>query len=227
MGMGIKENEIVVAKMIANDSKEVRPLAIRVKDFEVRSITKDEAEVALERLHNKGVVKSYEPCFGFFTKKKGGKMTAFEKTGQEKQFDDGEQGGREERVFYIDFSPTQLTEYLESTRFSAPVMRLIERRGEDFELNNETLKFTDKNSIHYKLFLILYGDDGGSKTLSYAKINSELVRLGEEKIDEQEKMIRRIKNAVNNGLYLRVGEKLKPYVKIKARQGVSLINPVR
>jgi hypothetical protein len=228
MGMGIEENETVVAKIIANDSKDVRPLAVRVKDFEVRGLTEGEAQVSLERLKNKGVVKDYKHGYGFFTKRK--KVIAFEWTGNARQFaDNGDEDNRraEQEIYAIEFSPSELANYLESRRFSAPVVRLIERRGEDFYLNDEALKFTDKNSIHYKLFSILYGDDGGSKTLSYAKINSELVRLGEEKIDEQEKMIRRIKNAVNNGLYYRVDERLMQYVKIKARQGVSLINPVR
>lgn len=229
MGMGIEENEVVVAKIIANDSKEVRPLAVRVKDFNVRSITKDEAEVSLERLKRKGAVKEYERCWGFFIKWKDKRYIAFEKTGAEQQFsDDGGQSGKEEEVYRIDFSPTQLTKYLESRRYdSTPVMRLIEQQGEDFCLSGEKLHFVDKNSIHYKLFSTLFGDDGESKTLSYNAIDKELTKLGEEKITESDKVIRRIKNAVNNGLYYRVDKRLKNYVKIKPRYGVSLINPIR
>lgn len=71
MGIGIKENEITVAKIIANDSKEVRPLAIRVMDFSVRSLTANGTEVALEQLKNKGAIKEWEHCWGFFIKQRG------------------------------------------------------------------------------------------------------------------------------------------------------------
>lgn len=228
MGMGIEENEIVVAKIIANDSKTVRPLAIRVKDFEARSLTENEAQVALERLKNKGVVKSYKHGWGFFAKSR--KLTAFEWTGNTQQFaDNGDEDNEraEQEVYSIEFSSAELNNYLESRRYSAPIVRLIERRGDDFNLNDEALHFVDKNSIHYKVFSILYGDDGSSKTLSYNAIDKELTKLGEEKIIESDKVIRRIKNAVNNGLYYRVDKRLKNYVKIKPRYGVSLINPTR
>lgn len=229
MGMGIEENEITVAKIIANDSKEIRPLAIRVKDFEVRGLTNGETQVSLERLLKHGVVKEYWHCWGFFIKEKGKRYTTFEETGREHpQFnDDADYNSRTEMETYrIDSNPTELAKYLGQKRISAPISRLIERRGEDFYLNGEQLHFVDKNSIHYKLFSTLFGDDGESKTLSYDVIDKELVKLGEEKIIERDKMIRRIANAVNNGLYYRVDKKLKNYVKIKQRQGVSLINPV-
>jgi len=226
--MSIEDSEITVAKIIANDSKEVRPLAIRVQDFEVRGLTENEVQVSLERLRDKGVVIEYKHGWGFFTKGKRG--IVFECTGNVQQFaDQGDDDNRraEQEVYSIKFSKTELPNYLESRRFDAPIERLIGRLGEDYRLNDETLHFVDKDSIHYKLFSILYGDDGHSKTLSYKDIDSKLIRLGEEKITENDKMIRRIKNAVNNGLFLRVDKRLKNYVKIKPRGGVSLTNPAR
>ena len=229
MGMSIEENEVVVAKTIVNESKKVRPLAIRIKEFNVRSLTREEVEVSLERLKRKGVVKEYRHRWGFFGKEKGDKYITFNETGDEPKFsDDGGQSGEESEVFCIDFSSIQLTKYLESVRYNTvTVPRLIERHGEEFQLNGELLHFVDKNSIHYKLFSILYGDEGSSKTLPYKIIDDELVKLGEERIEEQEKILRRIKNAVNNGLYYRVDKRLKQYVKIKPRQGVALTNPTR
>lgn len=230
MGMGIEENEIVVAKIIAEESKRVRPLAIRVKEFNVRSLTKDEVEVSLERLKKRGVIKECFHLWGFFIKQRGRQYLTFQKTdeGHYPQFgDDGGQSGDEAEVYQIEFNVNQLNKYLESKRYSTSVTRLIERRGEDFCLNGETLHFVDKNSIHYKLFSILYGDDGDSKTLPYEYIDKELVRLGEARIMGQEKMLRRIKNAVNNGLYFRVDKRLRQYVKIKPRAGVMFSNPVR
>ena len=121
MGMGIEENEIVVAKIIANDSKEVRPLAIRIKDFNVHSLIANEVEVSLERLKKQGVVKEYHHRWGFFIKKKGRRYILFEETGKDHpQFsDDGGQSGEEAEVYRIDFSPTELTQYLEQKRYDA------------------------------------------------------------------------------------------------------------
>jgi len=231
MGMGIEENELVVAKIIASDSKEVRPLAIRVKGFEVRGLTEGETQVALERLKERGVIKNYEHCWGFFSKGKGKKIWEFNLSGDAPQFNeeanDDVNKRTEQEVYAIEFNATSLKKFIESKKHGVSAPKLFEKRGENFIFQNEPLHFVDKTSIHYRLFSILYGDDGDGRRLPYETINKKLVGLGEEKIEDNTKMIRRIKNAVNLGLYERVNERLREYVKIVPRFGVEFINPFR
>lgn len=228
MGMSIEDNEIIVAKIIANDSKSVLPLAIKIKDFNVRGLTESEVEVALGRLKKMGVVKEYRERWGFFLKEAGRKYLVFEETGVEPQFgDDDGQAGKEERVFRVEFNDTQLTKYLESKRSGTVSRRVIIKRGEDFYLNDGKIPFDSTTSQYYRLLDILYGDDGESKLLDYETINKELVLRGDSTLDDREKVVQRIRNAVNNGLYHRVSDALKEYVQIKNRVGVEFVNPAR
>jgi hypothetical protein len=229
MGMSIEDNETTVAKIIANDSKSVRPLAIKVKDFNNRGLTENEVEVSLSRLVKIGVVEEYRERWGFFTKEeKGQGYTAFEETGTEPQFsDDDGLAGKEEKVYCIEFSTAQLSKYLESKRGAVVTSRVIEKRGEDFYCNNKKIAFESNNSQYYFILDILYGDDGGSKLVGYKTIDKELVARGEDSLDDAQKVLQRIRNAVNNGLYFRVDKNLKKYVKIKSREGVEFINPSR
>lgn len=229
MGMGIEENEIVVAKIIAEESKRVRPLAIRVKEFNVRSLTKDEMEVSLEQLKRRSIVKEYRHCWGFFIKRKGKQLLAFSETdkGHYPQFDDdGGQSGDEAEVFLIEFNPAQLTKYLESKRLGTVVAKAFEKRGEDFYYNDRKIAFDTHASIHYYILDILYGDEGASRFMSYESINSELEsRFNQPKVEMRDKIIERIKNALHNGLYRQGGDFLKNYVRIRPRAGVEFRNP--
>ena len=232
MGMSIEENELVVAKIIANDSKAVKPLAIRVKDFNVRSLADNEVEVSLERLKRIDVIKEYKHCWGFFTKDQEG--VTFEFTGITPKFkDQGDEDDErmEQEVYSIDFNSVRLTKYLDSKRVSilnTVIPKMIEKRGEDFYCNNKRIPFDSNESQYYHLFDILYGDNGESKLLNYETINKELISKGEQRIEERTAIIQRIRNAVNNGLYYRVDKSmLKKYVKIKNRVGVEFINPPR
>ncbi len=225
--MGIAENDTVVAKIIANDSRVVRPLAIRVKDFNVRGLAQGEVEVALERLKQKGVISQYHHRWGFFIKNKGQKYLAFEETGTEPLHDDDGQAGTEEEVYTIDANSSPLAKYLENNHGNLVVTRTITKKGEDFYIADSKINFTAKDSIHYRLFAILYGEDGESRLLPYETLDKELVRLGEEKLTEWARSLRRIQNAVNNGLYHRISKKLEQHVRIRARQGVEFLNPPR
>lgn len=227
MGMSIEDSEIIVAKIVANDSKSVRPLAIKVKDFNVRGVTKEEVEVSLERLKKVGAVKEYRARWGFFIKKAEEKHQIFEETGSESQFDDGDQAGKEEEVYVIEVDESKLKKHIASLASAHTVIRTIEKHGNDFYCNDRKIPFDTYSSIHYFVLNILYGDDGLSRSMTYEELNDELEKplYNQSKLEEKEKKIERIKNAVHNGLYRQAGDFIKGYVRIEPRVGIALHNP--
>jgi len=227
MGMGIEDNEVVVAKTIEHESKRVRPLAIRVKEFNVRSLTSLEVEVSLERLKRIGVVSSYRHGWGLIIKHNGDKRLTFERTGDEPIYDGGN-GLQDDEVYEVDFSPSKLQAYLASKRgHDASSQRVVQRRGEDFYFNDKKLPFDTYSSTHYFILDILYGTDGASKRMSYEDINSALERTPYklEKVSERKEIIQRIKNAVHNGLYRQMPDAFQKNLYIEAREGLVFDNP--
>lgn len=227
--MEIEQNEKTVAELIAKNSEVVLPLAIKIKDFNVKSLTEDEVEVSLERLKTIGVVKKYRHGWGSFIKNK--KSSVFEWTGEAPLFKDNGDScleRTEHEIYEIDFDLDRLKKYLESPSFKViPNRRTIERQGEDYYCGNSKIDFDTYNSYHYYIFEILYGSDGTGKFLSYEAIDEELVkRYGLPKNYSRKKIIERIKNALHNGLYRQAkNNNIKKYVQIREREGVKFINP--
>lgn len=229
MGMGIEDNEIVVAKTIEHESKLVRPLAIRVKEFNVRSLTASEVEISLERLKRMGVVSSYRHGWGIIIKHSGDIHLTFERTGDEPSYDGGN-GLQDDEVYEIEFSPSKLQEYLASKRgYGNASKRVIERRGEDFYFNDEKLPFDTYTSIYYFLLDILYGTDGASKRMSYEEINNLLEKTPYklEKMTDRNEIIQRIRNAINNGLYRQMPKTIRKNLYTEPRVGLVFDNPTK
>lgn len=229
MGMGIEDNEIVVAKTIEHESKEVFPLAIRVKEFNVRSLTASEVEVSLERLKRMGVVRSYRHGWGIIVKHNGESHLTFERTGDEPSYDGGN-GLQDDEVYEVEFSPSKLQEYLALKRgHDTSSQRVIERRGEDFHFNGKKLPFDTYASTHYSVLDILYGSDGASKRMSYEEINNLLEKAPYklEKMTDRNEIIQRIRNAINNGLYRQMPKAIRKNIYIEPRVGLVFDNPTK
>lgn len=222
MGMSMEDNEMVVAKTIEHESKEVFPLAIRVKEFNVRSLTKLEVEVSLERLKRKGVITNYRHGWGLIAKHNGQSCLTYERTGDEPIYDGGE-GLQDDEVFEIEFDSRRLKTYLNAVkRGDTSKPRVVERRGDDFYLNDRRIPFDTYNSIHYCILNILYGDDGSSKRMSYEDIADEL-KNAPCKLNDADNL--KIRNAINNGLYRQAGKDIEKHVKIEPREGLVFDNP--
>lgn len=222
--MGIEDNEIVVAKTIEHESKEVFPLAIRVKEFNVRSLTKLEVEVALERLKRKGVVTSYRHGWGLVVQRHGESHLTFERTGDQPIYTDGD-GLEDDEVFEIEFDSKKLKTYLDAIKQgSISESRILEKRGDDFYINDMKIPFDTYDSIHYCILNILYGGDGSSKRMSYKDIGAALKKSPCKLADADNLKIR---NAINNGLYRQAGEEIKKYVGIEERKGLIFNNPFK
>lgn len=110
---------------------------------------------------------------------------------------------------------------------SAPKARMIEKERNNFYLDRQKLNFTTDDSIHFRLLDTLYGEDGEGRLLCYEVLDKALVKLGEEQLDDHDKILMRIRNAVHGGLYNRVSKNLAEYVKIRPRKGIELLNPSR
>ena len=222
------DNERAVAQLIKQEMVTVKPLAIAVKDFNVKGLDESDVAVALERLKERGVVKDYHHCFGFFVKTKTGKK--FEETDDSEPLftnDLPSHARLELESFAVTADAKRLSEYLKSKPSSPQKSHefLIERRGEDFYCNNKRLKFTTHTSLHYLLMDIIYGKDGGGRFMTYADLDVELVRRGAKRIEDAKKVIQRIRNAVNNGVYFRVDKSLRKYVQVREREGIVFHNP--
>lgn len=220
--MGIEDNEIVVAKTIAQESKEVLPLAIRVKEFNVRSLTTLEVEVSLERLKRKGVVSSYRHGWGLIVKHNGDSRLTFERTGDEPIYDGGE-GLQDDEVFEIEFDAAKLKSYLNAVKSeNGSKPKTIEKRGRDFYINDRKIPFDTYTSIHYNILDTLYGDDGSEKRISYKDLFDVLKKAPYNLTDVDNQTVR---NAINNGLYRQAGDEIKKYVQIEPRNGLTFKNP--
>lgn len=227
MGMGIEDNEIVVAKTIAHESKEVFPLAIRVKEFNVRSLTASEVEVSLERLKRAGIVTSYRHGWGLIIKHNGQSKLTFERTGDEPSYDGGN-GMQDDEVYEIEFDASKLQEYLSSkSGNNVSSQRVIERRGEDFYFNDKKLPFDTKNSIYYAVLDIIYGTDGASRRMTYEEVNRLLEKAPYklEKLEDRTVVIQRIRNALTNGLYRQMPKTIRKHLYVEPRVGLVFDNP--
>src|SRR3990167_734330 len=214
MGMGIEDNEIVVAKTIAHESKEVFPLAIRVKEFNVRSLNASEVEVSLERLKRAGIVTSYRHGWGLIIKHNGNSKLTFERTGDEPLYDGGD-GLQDDEVYEIEFDASKLQTYLSSKSGNdTSSQRMIERRGEDFYLNDKKLPFDTNSSIHYAVLDIIYGSDGASRRMAYEELNSLLEKAPYklEKLEDRKAIIQRIRNALTNVLYRQMPKTIRKHL---------------
>lgn len=231
MGMGIEDNELVVARTIAHESTEVFPLAVRVKEFNVRSLNASEVEVSLERLKRAGVVTSYRHGWGLIIKHvyngAEDKHSTFERTGDEPLYDGGN-GMQDDEVYEIEFDASKLQEYLSSKNgYNTSSQRMIERRGEDFYFNDEKLPFDTKKSAHYAVLDIIYGTDGASRRMTYEEVNRLLEKAPYklEKLEDRKALIQRIKNAIHNGLYRQMPKTIRKHLYVEPRVGLVFDNP--
>ena len=224
MGMSIEDNKIVVAKTISQESKEVFPLAIKIKEFNVRHLTKMEVEIALEGLKREGVITSYRHGWGLVIQHSKEKRLTFERTGDEPIYDRGS-GLEDDEVFEIKFDAKKLKNYLDTVKDSHDSeQRMVQKRGKDFIIDDRKIPFDTYNSIHYNILDILYGDDGSEKRMSYQDLFKILKKppYNLTKVDNQ-----MVRNAINNGLYRQAGDEIKNYVSIEPNSGLVFKNPVK
>jgi len=98
----------------------------------------------------------------------------------------------------INFYPNRL---LASYKLKTEVVfkkRLITKEGEEFYYKGKRIKFDNKTTIYYKLVDILFGQSGEGGFYSYEEINNELEIQGEDKPTSQDKIRKRINNAIDN-----------------------------
>ena len=68
----------------------------------------------------------------------------------------------------------------------------------DFYYRGKLINFQSQNDIYYKVFVALFEESGSDGFCPYKKIDKYLIQEGEDKLREEERVIKRITNAVQN-----------------------------